>query len=352
MAVATWLGSPLVASLTVALVLVFVWWRFQPKLLPGVPYNKGIGFFGDLPELISLTLKGNSVRPWFWGMATRHNSPITQFILRPFDKPTILLTDYRETNDILYKRGHEFDRSGRSTECFSTIIPSHHIAMKSSHPHFRGNKELVKDLMTPGFLHDVSMPTLYSKLMELIELWNFKAEVANGRPFPAHRDIDESAMDTIFAVAFGEKHERSVSKLKLEALSQSQSLDVPGDVNTPYEFSDVPLPPEVDTLNRVNQTMWVSFASPIPRLHHWFLRQTIWRKSFARKESFITSEITDSVRRLAAAKDKKAACRCAMDHMVSRELAIAEKEGRQPDFNTPNMRDEVWEMGILLMNDC
>ncbi|TWU71301.1 hypothetical protein ED733_002374 [Metarhizium rileyi] len=337
----TWM---LLATITL-ISIRHVFRRVFPKPLPGIPYNKDIGILGDLPELHAALLEGSS-RPWMWRMAKRHNSPIVQMFFPPFQKPSVIIVDYHESYDIIVRRTKEFDRSTRSTEIFSTVVPDHHIAMKSSDQRFKRNKELVKDLMTPSFLSDVSAPAIYNKAKALIDLWEVKTEVGQGRPFAAFQDINEATVDIILAVSFGLEDTHSIIRRQMKSLSAKAKRRIPAEPSSPVEFSRPLLPPNIEALITVSKSLHVSLTSPMPGLHHWILKKTKWKKQFQRKEEIITLEISKAVQRLASGDGSDSNSRSAMDLMILREMSAARKAGREPVFNMPSMRDEL--LGFLI----
>lgn len=274
-------------------------------------------------------------------MAKRHNSPIVQMFFPPFKKPSVIIVDYHEAFDILVRRTKEFDRSTRSTEMFNTVIPNHHISMKSSDHRFKGNKELIKDLMTPSFLSNVSAPATYSKVTELIDLWEFKMDAGYGRPFAAFQDIADATVDIILAVSFGFEDRHSVMRRYVESLASEPKPRASTDPMEPVEFARPPHSPDIDDLVTVNKSLHVAITSPIPSLHHWILKKTKWRKAFRRKEEIVTEEINKAVKRLAVGDGSDSSGKSAMDHMLLREMSAARKAGREPVFNMPSMRDEV-----------
>jgi hypothetical protein len=95
------------------------------------------------------------VRAWMRGQFAAHNSPIVQLFIRPLGKPYVLVSDFREAQDILIRRTKEFDRSNRSIAAFRGLVGDSHIAMRSTDHRFRTSKELVKDLMSTTFLNEV-----------------------------------------------------------------------------------------------------------------------------------------------------------------------------------------------------
>lgn len=132
-----------------------------PKPLPNIPYNKGAlrSILGDAPEVAKLVKDGGRPRVWLSQQPAKHNSPLVQVFLAPLSKPMLILADWRESQDILLRRGKEFDRGSRNNDALRGVIAHHHIGMQTSSARFKANRELVKDLMTPHFLNTVSRDT-------------------------------------------------------------------------------------------------------------------------------------------------------------------------------------------------
>jgi hypothetical protein len=143
-------------GLCTLLYLVYKW--SLPRPLPGIPYNQAAitNFLGDAAELRQIRKNGGRPRAWFQEQPIRHQSALTQGFLAPFSKPVLVLSDYREAHDILLRRSREFDRGARNLASFRGVLPDHHIAMRTSDPQFKANRDLVRDLMTPNFLNTVS----------------------------------------------------------------------------------------------------------------------------------------------------------------------------------------------------
>ena len=95
--------------------------------------------------------------PWMVSQSVALNSPIVQLFLRPFQKPWVIITDFRESQDILLRRTREFDRSDFLGDVFVGLVPEFHISKKSTDEKFKSNRNLIKDLMTPAFLHEESI---------------------------------------------------------------------------------------------------------------------------------------------------------------------------------------------------
>lgn len=179
-------------------------------------------------------------------------------------------------------------------------------------------------------------------------MWTLKAAQSRGHPFSAYEDIHNVALDIILAAAFGVLLEHSTTQKQYEFLQlQPSPIVSPDSRDTPVKYEHIPLPESRTALIKVTGTVVIGYKSPFPRLHHWILRKTIWRRIFAQKESFITEEIEKGVERLTSDDPTKGRMRCAMDMMLQREIGYAKKEGRRPNINAPRMRDEVISITVL-----
>lgn len=149
-----WTTSPLFLVPTLlTLTLATLYYLALPKPLPGIPYNPESRWrlLGDVPSILASPYR----RRWFPDQCVRHGSPIVQIFLSPFGRPAVLVSDFREQQDVCLRRHREFDRSDFNRAVFGGLSPEHHISMKTSDPRFKGNKELLRDLMTPAFLNNV-----------------------------------------------------------------------------------------------------------------------------------------------------------------------------------------------------
>ena len=125
-----------------------------PRPIPGIPYNKKASkrVLGDLLDLINAP----NDREWMVNQGIALNSPIYQIFLGPTSKPTVLISDWSEIVDITMRRFKEFDRSQLNIDGFNTVVSGSQVAMHSDDPRFKRNRELVRDLMSPSFLNNVS----------------------------------------------------------------------------------------------------------------------------------------------------------------------------------------------------
>ncbi|KAG5949809.1 hypothetical protein E4U53_005750 [Claviceps sorghi] len=336
--------SPTTWSLLATSVILFVLYgyrKLQTKALPGIPYNQEIGIFGDLPSLLKAR-KAGSIRPWLLGMAKRHNSPISQVFLMPFAKPCIIISDYHESYDIMVRRTKEFDRAQLHIDGFSDFVPHHHVVMLSTDPRFKANKELVKGIMSPRILSDAFAPFIHGKAGHLIDLWRTKMDAAQGRPFSAIQDLRELAMDITMALVLGPDEGRRITQRHQEFLSSQGASAVCADSAEIACFERPPLTPEVDALAMMPKFLQFASTSFAPHLRVWILKKTKWRKYFQRKEKLLSDEINKSAKRLSTERKDSSECKTVVDHILTREIMLAEKTESSPNFNKPSIRDELF----------
>ncbi|GIJ87066.1 hypothetical protein Asppvi_005968 [Aspergillus pseudoviridinutans] len=69
-------------------------------------------------------------------------------------------------------------------------------------PGWKAHRRLLQDLMTPRFLNNTAAPTKYDRALELVDLWDAKAQLAAGRPFFAAEDIHNTALDAVLSFSF------------------------------------------------------------------------------------------------------------------------------------------------------
>ncbi|KAG6094704.1 hypothetical protein E4U30_003099 [Claviceps sp. LM220 group G6] len=324
------------------LFLVYGFRRMLPKPIPGIPYNEDISIFGDLPAFRRAS-KCGSIRPWLWSISRKHNSPITQVFLIPFAKPFVIVSDYHETYDIIARRTDEFDRAWLNIDEFAPFTPEHHVAMLSSDPRYKANKELVKGLLSPGMLSTEFAPVVYEKVSDLIDLWKTKMDAAQGRPFAALDDLREVSWDLTSTLVFGFDEKRKVLQPHRDYLLSNGSSVVWTDLAGTACFARPPLPSEVQALAVMVKFLHFASIRLAKRLQIWILQRTKWRKYFQTKEKLLSKEINKSVKRLhSAGSGGSSRCKTVIDHILERETVMAEKTKSSSNFNRPSIRDEAF----------
>ena len=143
---------------TIAVLLIILYYRALPKPIPGIPYNHAAtkSILGDLPEIMAAAKCPRGLWPWLGDLGRRHNSPVVQVFPRPLGPPVVIVVDGSVTN-ALARRHTVFDRSDMHKDVFSSVIPEHHIMMKSSDPRLKLHRELIRDFLVPSFLQGVRL---------------------------------------------------------------------------------------------------------------------------------------------------------------------------------------------------
>lgn len=107
------LNAKMLSLSTIALVgVVFLglgYYLYQaalPKPLPGIPYNKHSTkrILGDIPDLVAYRAETGQASAWFRDQIVKHNEPVIQLFMRPFGKPWVLISDFREAQDVVSRR--------------------------------------------------------------------------------------------------------------------------------------------------------------------------------------------------------------------------------------------------------
>lgn len=93
-------------SAVVLAVGYFLYRAALPKPIPGIPYNEAAAkrILGDAPELLEAISNTGTMLDWLISQLVDRNVPVMQLFLRPLGKPFVILSDFRETQDICVRR--------------------------------------------------------------------------------------------------------------------------------------------------------------------------------------------------------------------------------------------------------
>ncbi|KAH8748102.1 cytochrome P450 [Diaporthe sp. PMI_573] len=320
-----------------------------PTPIPGIPYNYEAvrSILGDLPALIRQSETGSGLE-WISDQAKRHPGPLCQIFTQPLGKPTLVLSDYREAQDILLRRVNEWDRSDWSIEVLGGAVPNHHINKKTG-PAWKASRRLLQDLMTPAFLRKVAAPNIYESVCDLIKLWDFKARVCNGQPFTALDDIYDAALDAVLEFTFGSAFPHRSLRPQLEAFSNANETALRGSSDAVGEDDPVVFPraaphETIQATFKTSQSIGEVFAFPSPWLG-WYCKRFQPSETAASRvrHAYAKNQVDKAVERLQAqSKDGGDEwIKSAVELMLSREAKFAAKEGRNPVYWSPIMRDEI-----------
>lgn len=148
------------STIITAAVIVFIAWVYRrslPKPIPGIPHDPTTlqRPFGDLWEFLAYRKKNGEARRWFATKIRKLDSAIIQVSIKPFGKPIVIISDFRESHDLLVRRYKETERTDRSLHAFRHTIPEQMVALKTQNRSFRESRELMRDAMTTNFLKEV-----------------------------------------------------------------------------------------------------------------------------------------------------------------------------------------------------
>ncbi|KAF2753658.1 cytochrome P450 [Pseudovirgaria hyperparasitica] len=338
-------------ALGAVLLLVTLYLLCLPRPIPGIPFRKNASrsILGDMPAMAKHSRETGQVWDWIVSQTVSLNLPIVQVFARPLAKPWVILSDFRESQDILMRRTREFDRSTHAGEIFQGLLPDHHNSMLSTAPQFKTHRKLIQDLMTTAFLNEVAAPRIYGAFAALCDLWVHKVRLSEGHPFSAYHDVERATLDAIWMAVFPLAQQDGLNARQQQLLSTIPDMNTSmcASKDDPVEFPESPMPHAQQSILTLTQSLEISMKSPFPRLAHWFLRRRSYmREARTYKENMIVRELEKAKLRFTGGLDGGQETRCAMDFVLRRELMSAAKEDRAPKHDTRMLFDELF--GLLV----
>lgn len=318
-----------------------------PKPLSGIPYNPEStrSLFGDIPSLVKEVSRTGDMAGWIHKQAERSRSPVTQVFLKPFGLPSLLISDFREAQDVLLHRSKEFDRSGFTKELFYGVGRDHHITMKTG-PEWKGRRRLLQDLMSPGFLNNVAAPSIYASSLNFLRLWELKADMAEGRPFSASKDIFCAALDAVLAFALGTEFEENATRAQVQLLQglPAEELSKASRGDNPVGFPTASMGEAISGMLTLTRSVERVRSAASMRTRWWFIRrEKAFQAAWKAKEDCLHEQLDKAVQARTQYQQKGDEwVRSAVDHMVDREAHLSEKEGRRADYHSSAMVSEVF----------
>ncbi|KAI1421085.1 putative cytochrome P450 [Xylaria sp. FL1777] len=318
--------------------------RALPQPIPDIPYNKRSAhrLLGDIPEVAALQKAGESPIKFWSNLAKIHHSPITQYFL-PFSKPIVVISDFREAQDLNLRRGKDLGRGWINSQTWNGVLPDHFIAMENFDARYKGTKTLVKDLMTPTFLHEINALESYNKVSAFMELWKVKASIARSHSFDAYQDLGSLTFDIMMSAAFGTENEESetfrhFNDVRAASLSQTSISDI----DTIFPFPKTELDELHKILDKLVEAAGASFKTPSPWLFHKINNLTpSMLRAYSSRRNILRSFIDRSIQRLNR-EGKHFTRKSAVDFVVARETAAAQSLDQQPVFDSPQLLDALF----------
>ncbi|KAJ0167801.1 Cytochrome P450 3A11 [Colletotrichum tanaceti] len=335
-----------IAAISVALYALYRY--LLPKPIAGIPYNLAAtqSLLGDLPTMLKES-NGTPLR-WMADHCQRHSSPLFQLFITPFSKPIVVVSDFREAQDILMRR-KEFDRSDRSIVLLGGETPEFHLNMKMG-KEWKDHRRLLQDLASPRFLSGVAAPNVYQSATNLVDVWKQKARIANGQPFNAEKDLFFATLDAVLDFGFGDSYPHRSLTPQLELLMASkeqggaQRSNGPAAAGTPVDFPVARVHESIEATLAVGDLIQDVANSGVVKLAWWFKGfQPRERKLRNMRTEFIRQQADLAVDKLQreSDNDSESWVKSAVDLIVQRERNFAKREGREPVYWSMAMRDEV-----------
>ncbi|KAF9769902.1 hypothetical protein IL306_012605 [Fusarium sp. DS 682] len=318
-----------------SLIKLYKW--LLPNPLPGIPYNESAvrSLFGDVPDMAREIKETGEFNGWMTKQVEKLKSPVCQVFVRPFSRPWILVADFREAEDILMRRP-EFDKPTFLSQ--GMLCLGNFSARFKTNQDFKTRRHLKHDLMTPTFLNNFVGPFVHAEGLDLVRLLEIKADLAGGRPFSIKTDYENVALDIVTRYEFGDNVPLSALGPQLELLRQLEPSSIPkGHVDEPAIFPGVELDPFFVAVGQAPHVLEKTTNSWTPVLSHWWWKHQTWyKKIFSQKTKLMKAQISK-----AAENYHKGEVNSALEHVVMREAALAEKQGRRPQFGADLLIDEV-----------
>ncbi|KAI4098900.1 MAG: hypothetical protein LQ339_006206 [Xanthoria mediterranea] len=332
-----WSAAPLVfVFVSASLYLLYKW--LLPRPLPGIPYNAGAvnSLWGDQPALARYLSTDGAFSTWLGEQCLQMGSPVCQVFVQPFKMPWILVADFHEAQDILMRRP-EFDKPQFLIDALQ-VLGDFHGRYKTGDT-YKSRRQLRQDLMAPKYLNNYIGPFLHSKALDLVNLFEVKANLAKGRPFSFREDYTRTVLDIMLHHSFGKDYDESALEPQLELLRRMTTSSIPeSGVDEPVDFAEAPRSFFIELLHDTAQVLEKTTVSLAPQLNYWWWsKQTWYKKILSEKNRVLKEQLRKAAGNLEAGR-----VRSALDHIMMREQVAAEKQGRKPQLLTQTMADEIF----------
>ncbi|ORY09598.1 cytochrome P450, partial [Clohesyomyces aquaticus] len=311
-----------------------------PKPIPGIPYNRISASmpWGELVALGIYNLRTGEVFSWLSLQCRKRQSPIIQLFIPSFSyhRPTVVVADLREIEDIVTKRLDEIDRSPLMHDFFGLLVPRATIGMPTGSV-FKQQRRLWNSMLSPKFLREVAAPKFHETFIQLSVLWREKAKVAQFDAFEINEDIKLATLDAIWQMAVG-------SDLGLLVNNRlSIRSDVVSRSNGKIKFAPVTRPPFYRSLCTLLTCLdWV-MQGVSPRMYTWIFRHTSMLPSAERVKNDVLDEIIHKARENVI-REEKSSTPCALDHVLRQDATCTSRSGAASSNEA--LRDELLELLI------
>ncbi|KAK0723627.1 cytochrome P450 [Apiosordaria backusii] len=333
--------------LLVAFVLVLGRKNLYPKPYPGIPHNAHSAnrIAGDVPDLIPAIKRSKASSEAIFSITTHKlGTPIAQLLLPRIRAPMIILDDPREIEDILNRRGKEFDKSPFSLSVVGPMFSKATLAQFTT-PELKAQKRLWADVMGIDFLRKTAAPMSYKSTLELIQFWRLKATTAcKDQAFNVLDDLKNAALDAVWVAVIGE--EPGTLKYETKKLQHQLTGQPFYEPAPPGAFMKEQVTYIVDTIMNSSETI-----SPA-----WAVKWEVMTPRFRRFRKIVTNEMSRAMKKAVAryesldldSLERDSSDTCAMDLVLRKQALQAKKVGVKPSDPTKDaaMLDELFAMLI------
>ncbi|KAJ4302484.1 hypothetical protein N0V88_002629 [Collariella sp. IMI 366227] len=317
---------------------VFLLRKLYPKPYPGIPYNEASAkrLTGDILNLAPIVKETNEFSNALLEVTTqRLGTPIAQLLFPNIRKPLVILEDPREIEDIIVRRGKEFDKAPMALDIVGPMFPRGTLSQFTT-PELKA--------LRSAFGPTVAAPNIHKSTCQLMELWQLKSTTSfKGQAFNVHEDFKNAALDAIWVAVVGEEPgttQHEIRKLQSQ-LAGNKAFNEKPPVGS---F----LKKQVDY---ISTTIARNSNSPSPKLAQ---KLETYTPRYRKFRSTVSNEMRRAMKKaveryqsLEVGKlEDDAIDTCAMDLVLRRQLLQAKKAGVSPSDPTKDesMLDEMFVM--------
>ncbi|KAI8943628.1 hypothetical protein NX059_001613 [Plenodomus lindquistii] len=238
----------LLAFISLATIL---WYTINTRLvatpIPGIPYNHISKYlpWGDLLTLGWYKFTTGEVFSYFSLQCLKKKSPMVQLFIPSFSttRPTLVLADIYEIEDVVTKRMVEIDRADVMHTWFGTVAPTASIGLKSSDQTFREQRRLWSVVLSPRFLENIAAESFWESAVKLTQLWERQTETiwqqySKNLPYDVVSDIKLTTLDAMWKMNVGS--ELGALDARISRLHAPKALQKPWNGTAAFAPAEMP----------------------------------------------------------------------------------------------------------------
>lgn len=323
------------------------WYFCLPRIMPGIPYDaKSAGRpWGDALKLLKAARHGSDILHVFADMCIDLGSPIVQFLNVPWTEARmVVVSDFREIEDILTRRTKEFDRLDGTKDALNPLLREATLNMVSN-DRFKAQRKLWAGVMTPEFVNKIASLHVHTSCLNLVKLWKRKAELAQEQPFDAVDDLRYEGFDAIWGFTFGTELGSTEAQWQHQLQIDPASLQLSENKEKAIDLPKGEPPALYQTIRKLLDRLEEIVGSPLPTIHTWLIvKSPSFRRALREKEERVSELVASSRANFAGSSyaDEELAT-SAMDQVL-RRLHNSKIESLTSDSKDPDqhLKDELF----------